>query len=381
MTFEDEINGLNEYFFFKEFTYSDNKFKKPDGQEVEFADSIIFLDDFSFIFQIKERVNPFNSTEKKEKKWFKDKVIKKGTKQIRDTLSYIEDYPNASLVNNRGDSINIPTSSLSSIHKIVVHKSDELLPDECKNKKYHVSKTVGVIHIFQSHDYLGIVHYLITPAELSEYLLFRSNLIDQYGEDINEISELAILGQYLSGSEEGGPSEEFIQYLALLDEDIESWDMTGIIKRFPEKITRQEGASDYYCIVNEIAKLMRNELAAFRDRFIRSWEAAKDDKSVLPYRFKSPRTGCAFLFLPLLKSKKGSRGEALVNLTLANKYDLQSDKSLGVSFIADKDGWQDVEWCFVEEAWQKDQEIDKLLEENYPFRPVSQQKIDRYKFE
>lgn len=46
-----------------------------------------------------------------------------------------------------------------------------------------------------------------------------------------------------------------------------------------------------------------------------------------------------------------------------------------------KDGWQDVEWCFAEEAWQQDAETDKPLEENPPFRPVSQKIIDRYKFE
>jgi hypothetical protein len=41
MKFEDKIAELQELYFFREFTYSNNKFRKKDCQEVEIADSII----------------------------------------------------------------------------------------------------------------------------------------------------------------------------------------------------------------------------------------------------------------------------------------------------------------------------------------------------
>lgn len=380
MSFEQDINKLNEYFFFKEFTYSDNKFKKPDGQEVEIADSIIYLDQLAFVFQLKERVSPPNRSPESETKWFKDKVIRLGTKQIRDTITYISEYQNVTLANNRGDFIDIPSTLLSAIHKVIVHKSSTLLPDDYRNKKFHKSSTAGVIHIFQASDYLGVLQYLITPAELSEYLKFRKNMIQQYRDTINDISEPAMLGQYLSGDEESRPSEKFSQYLSHLDNDIDSWDMTGVIKNFPERIIEQQNASHYYLIIKEIAKLKRNELMVFKERFMLSWNAVKNDEDVTPYRFQAPGTGCAFYFLPLPKKKKGLKN-ALGNLTLANKYDLKSDKAIGISFIAHKNGWQNIDWCFIQEPWEENSEMEEFVLKARPLlRPLSEKWLDTYKF-
>ncbi|MEW8474560.1 MAG: hypothetical protein AB2652_17580 [Candidatus Thiodiazotropha endolucinida] len=381
MNLEDVINDLNEHFFFKEFTYSKSTFKRSDGQEVEVADSIVYLDQISFIFQIKERNSTLNSTKDREKNWFNKKVLKLATKQIRDTISYISDYQNVVLSNNRGHSLDLSLDKLKSPHKIVIHKSSGLLPEECQNTKFHISNSAGIIHILQAHDYLNVVHYLLTPSEVSEYFQFRSGLIDKYGNNVNPIPEPALLGQYLSGDEESAPSVDFKRYLQLLDTDVDSWDMTGVIKMFPDRMIGEEGPTDYYFIVKEIAKLMRNELTAFKQRFMLSWNAAKDNKPVLPYRFLVPRCECSFLFLPLLKNEKENRRKALINLTSANKYDFKSAKAVGVSFVASEGGWQDVEWCYIESPWVQDEEVDRLLEKNFPFREVNEKRIDRYGFE
>lgn len=67
MNFESEINNLNKTYFFKEFTFSKNTFKLSDNQEVEVADSLVFLGGILFAFQLKQRDLGFNSTEEKEK--------------------------------------------------------------------------------------------------------------------------------------------------------------------------------------------------------------------------------------------------------------------------------------------------------------------------
>ena len=380
MSLEEDINNLNEHFFFKEFTYSKNTFKRSDGQEVEVADSIVYLDDLSFVYQLKERDEQPDTSPEKENKWYEKKVLKLATKQIRDTLSYINDYPDVTLSNNRGHSIDVSSSSLASLHKIIIHKSSKTLPQQCASTKYHRSETAGVIHIFQAYDYLNVVHYLLTPTELAEYFRFREDLINKHGESINDISEPALLGQYFSGDEESAPSETFVPYITALKDDIDNWDMTGIIKRFPDRMYGEEGPTEYYYIVKEIAKLMRNELHLFKERFMLSWRASKENKSVLPYRFLVPRTDCAFLFLPMLKDEKDIRRDFLINLTTANKYDLKSPKAIGVSFLAADGDWQDVEWCFIEHAWEKNAEADKLLKENFPFRAVKEKMVDRYDF-
>ena len=55
MTFEKDINKLNEDFFFKEFTYSTATFRPHPSKEIELADGIIWLDEILVVFQLKER--------------------------------------------------------------------------------------------------------------------------------------------------------------------------------------------------------------------------------------------------------------------------------------------------------------------------------------
>ncbi|TOJ75642.1 hypothetical protein, partial [Vibrio parahaemolyticus] len=89
MNLEEEMSKLNEFYFFKEFTYSSTLFKREDGQEVELADNVLMIDDLYVIYQLKERFEPENSTAEKEIKWFEKKIIKNACSQIRDSLRYI----------------------------------------------------------------------------------------------------------------------------------------------------------------------------------------------------------------------------------------------------------------------------------------------------
>ncbi len=381
MSLENEINCLNEYFFFKEFTYSKNIFKRSDSQEVEIADSIVYLDEVSFVFQLKERNDSFHSTPEKERNWFKKKVLRLATKQIRDTVSYIRDYQHVILSNNRGDIVDVSLNKLKNPHKLVVYKSSDLLPEDCENKKFHISGAVGVIHILPARDYVDVVECLLTPSEVFEYFSFREDLIKRYNSDINSIPEPLLLGQYLSGEVDQAPSFHFIEYLYKLDRGVDSWDMTGFMKIFRDRIISEETSKDYYFIMKEIAKLMRDELTAFKERFMYSWEAALNNASVLPYRFMVQRTGCSFLFVPLLMENESRRRDALINLTYLNKYSLNAPKAIGVSFIASEGEWVNVEWCCIDSPWEVDEELDELLKSNFPFRDVKNIRLDRYKFE
>ena len=69
MGFEEDIAGLNEFFFFREFTFSKNTFRPKPHAEVEFADNVIWLDDLAILYQLKERNAPTTTTPEKEKKW------------------------------------------------------------------------------------------------------------------------------------------------------------------------------------------------------------------------------------------------------------------------------------------------------------------------
>ncbi len=56
MSFEAELTGLNENYFFREFTFSKNTFRPAPNDEAELADNIIWIGDTLIAFQVKERI-------------------------------------------------------------------------------------------------------------------------------------------------------------------------------------------------------------------------------------------------------------------------------------------------------------------------------------
>jgi hypothetical protein len=378
MKFENYISKFNEFYFFREFTYSKNKFRKNNGQEVEVADNIIFLDNIFIVFQIKERNAGQKPASNNDDNWFENKVRKKATKQIRDTIQYLKEYDEIILNNERGDAFNIGTGTITSVQKVVLYSSTEFLSNDKRRIKYHKSKTAGIIHMLSIESYEKIVKTLLTPAEVFEYLEFREHVIIQHLENTKSVSEESLLGQYIIADFESIPNEKFSGVLSNLKSEIEAWDMTGIIHLFPKRITHTVSGTDYYYILREIAKLMRHELKIFKERFKLSMESSKANKFELPYRFAIPRLNLGFVLIPLCKDQRSNRKNGLTNLTLGHKYDQKLRKCIGATFLHEKDGWFSVEWCFIDGPWEANSEMEEMLKNNFPFRKVKEKIVDRY---
>jgi hypothetical protein len=381
MSFEEDIAKFNECYFFHEFTFSNTTFHQSPKEEVELADNIVWLDEPLIVYQLKERQAPNDTTAEKEKRWFNRKILDSAKSQIRDTLNYLQSHSKIQIQNHRGHAFNIEVSSLDSIHKVILYKAHESLPASCRKLKHHQSQTAGFIHIIPSDDYLGIVRTLLTPTEVSDYLLFREELISKWEKECFDLPEQALVGHYLYSYLEDKPDLNFIQYLQMLQQNIEEWDMSGIISVFPDRITTDNSPTDYYYIIKEIAKLNRNELREFKTRFSLSMHNAKTEEFTLPYRFVSPRQNCGFVFIPLIHDFMDFRQQYLQNLTSAHKYDQKLYKCIGVSFAPDEDSWYLVEWCYLEFSWEYDQEFENRLQQCNPFREVQIAEIPRYTFD
>jgi len=139
---ERYTSELNSNIFFREFSFSRNKFSPEPKRELEFADHVVWLDDLSLVFQCKER-NISESNSANEIKWFNNNVVRDATKQIRNTLCYLRDYKEIHLTNDRNYIFNIATAKLKSIDKIVLYSAHKALPDNFRNKKHHNSSSVG----------------------------------------------------------------------------------------------------------------------------------------------------------------------------------------------------------------------------------------------
>jgi hypothetical protein len=378
--FESAVGKLNAAYFFREFTFSTNTFKPSPASELELADKVVWLDDLMILSQIKERMAPPNTTADKERKWFADEVVKKATRQMRDTLSYLKTYPKIKVRNGRRHVFNLASAQVTQTHRIVIYNPHPLLPSECATKKYHRSKTAGVlIHLIHALAYHAILRTLITPAEIAEYLAFREALADKWGEELSRVGEKALVGQYIRNLPDQEPSAAFEAYVDAVNQQAEDWDIARLIHLFPARRTtpikrRRQG----YTVLRELAKLYRTDMAEFKKRFAFSMDKALADEASLPNRLTAS-TGCGFVFIPLQRKQLPRRKKLLVTFTELNKYDQHLDKCIGLTFIAEgKGSWCDVQWLPVFFPWKENAALQEGLDTLKPFRPVKSHRIERY---
>ncbi len=377
---EDLISSINENVFYKEFTFDKNEFYPSDGKK-ELADNVLWLDEILFVIQIKER-DSLKSVSSADA-WFKNKVLKKAKEQIKDTLKYLQQHDSIPIANRRGQFVDISKVDKQGINKVIVYKIDVTLSEENRNAKFYKSQDVGYIHLFHAEDYYWICKYLITPTELDEYLKFRERIYSKHKEIIRVFPEQYILGHFLNTDDETFIKPEYIEVLTKMKDDIEEFDMSGIIESFKDRIRieSQKNSTEYHLIIKEIAKLKRYELLEFKKRFQLIVEDVKKNRFSPPRRFTSTRTGCGFVFISLLDENINNWENGLKNFTLIYKYKRKLKKCLGV-IVFKKGEYLDFNWAFIEEDWIYDVALEKAVKQEEEFYNPSQKiVIDRYRFE
>lgn len=379
MTLESHISQINENIFFKEFSFSRNEFSPHQESELEFADHVIWLDDLLITFQLKERDLSGVHTLETEITWFEKKVLGKATKQIRDTLRYLNTYEEINITNERGHVFNVVSGKISKRIHVVSYSPHDLLPEEYRSTKFHLSSTAGFIHMIPIYDYVGICQTLITPTEIGEYLEFRKEISMKHEDTVNALPEQALVGQFLYGVLDADPNIDFVRYLTAFNQVREEFDFSHILRIFEDRIVSAENPYEYYQILKELAKLNRNELREVKFRFDLCIEKCRKNEFDLPYRVTFPRTGCGFVFIIVLPEHISSTINALKNFTYAHKYDQKLNKCIGTSFSRDGE-YFDIGWCYIEEEWTQDSEMEQRLKEHSPFRTVKEEIKPRYRF-
>lgn len=383
MQFEGALAKLNENYFFREFTFSTNTFKTPQKAELELADAVVWLKNFLIVIQVKQRYASFGATVEDEANWFRNEVLGKAVTQVGNTLQYLRSYDSIELANNQGHTINLADAKDKRVHKLVVYHPNDYLPDSCSSLKFQMSPDVGVVHLFRSDDYFGVLKTLITPVEVEEYLGYREELIKRWGSSVNAVNEGALIGHFLRNLPELPPSPEFVEWLVKSQQASKSeddWNISRIISVFAERRnTPQKSPVDYYGILEELASLNRTGMDLFKARFFKAMQLANADSDALPYRFQASEGGCAFVFVPVQRKDVATRDVLLANLTELNKYELKADRCIGLSFVSEGKGSScDVRWCFVERPWVENEKLESILKESYPFRPTKTEVRERY---
>lgn len=364
---ENLISYINSNVFFREFTFSKNDFKDLNSkQQLEFADNVVWLEDIFLIYQIKEKDNDSSNDEK----WFQNKILNKAVKQIKSTLKFLENYPEINIENEKGHKLNITAAKIYDSKRIIIYKPTNDFPKNLRQLKFYESLEIGLIHLIHYEDYKWICNFLVTPCEIDEYLSFRERLyIYNKNASIN-LPEQYFLAHFLETPDADHFNAQYINTLRSFSQDIAKFDISLIMENFAKHIQLTTYETEYYPIITELALLNRFELAAFKERFQLCIKRSETLDFIIPYKTYIPRTDCAFVFIPLHSEKSSNWKNALNNLTHAQKYDCKATRCIGVVIFrepADKEYFS-IYWQYLNEDWTYDENLEKLLNENYPFR-------------
>jgi hypothetical protein len=257
----------------------------------------------------------------------------------------------------------------SKINKIIIYKnSSSLINERNKALKFCHSSTVGNIHLFEIEEYMRICQLLITPAELNDYLQFREELFVKHKDAVTASPEQYVLGHFFETDDTDTIVPDYLHSYMKFQTDTEKFDMFPMLNDFADKILHKDTGDqvEYYLLIKEIAKLNRNELAHFKERYSKMINDVKSNTFSPPYRFVLSRTLCGFVFVPLQADIAKHWENALLNSIDVYKYKRKLRKCLGVA--AYKNGeFFDLHWAFVEEEWEYDAELENALKQEEGF--------------
>jgi len=383
MTLEEYIAHLNSLAFWKEFTFAQNKFAPQPGTEFELADNLVWLGEYAFVLQLKQRENETEDPEA-ERSWFQKKVIGTATSQVRDTLRYLNDHQDIRITNERGHGFDIRGRELANITKIVVFLGGRALPEDCWQTRFYISRTAGFIHVLAAHDYLGVLEKLRVPEDIRRYFGFREEVTPKLSDAGIVVDESDIMGAFLS--EERLPTPTSRETLRRFVQDLDDFDLSSLIGNLHDHIQRTEQPYDYYRIMMEFARVPRSVWREVKVRFMKSLEAVQKGEFARPFRMTFPATGCTFMIAPLdpqlpVSGPEGekTRTTGLQNLTYAAMYDAKVSKGIGI--LISKDGeYIQIDWSLLSVPWKSDPEMDARLAECNPFREVKEKTINSFLF-
>jgi hypothetical protein len=376
---------LHSLMFPEEFVFARNQFSPPSGSELELADAVVMLGDALLIFQIKERSADDVVDEDGERRWFHSKVLGKATKQIRDTLRYLQTYDEICVPNERGRVFNLAARQFTEIFKVVVYMPSPTLPHDCRSIRNHTSNSAGLIHIVEAQDYLEILRTLRVPEEVVRYFRYREMVMTRFSPMSTTLPEPAIAGHFIGGDPDVSPDLGSASHLYRLVQDDEEWDLTPLMRGLHNHLTAPGMGDDYYGILMELSKLPRSMWRKIKERIRLCVQTVKRGEFAGPYRITDPGTDCGFVFVPVDPETSGRpdwpeiRVQGLQNLALAHKYDQRLSKCIGIMIVKDGE-YFDVLWCFVSHEWVEDREIQEMLDRSFPFRPLKQSVVQGYRF-
>ncbi|MDQ1150508.1 hypothetical protein QE382_002492 [Sphingobacterium zeae] len=367
------LTNINNSVFFKEFTFSQNELRHPSGNTKELADNVVWIDDLLIVYQVKGRERSHIRDTNSEEKWFEKKVETVAKKQVRDTISFFKTYNSLPVKNDRGQEIDIAEAKVHQLIKMIVYDPKSELLDHKRKLKFLESRTVGMIHLFHIDDYAMICKKLVTPSELSEYLEFREEMFLKHKSAIGARREEYLLGHFITTTNTLEINDEYTKNIDKISPLTPSSDVSWILNNFFKNLVTFSGGkeTDYHHVIKEIAKLNREELKAFNERYYSAIEQVRKNDFGFPFRFTSSKTGCGFVFIGLQLTQKAYWENALFNFTEIYKYKHKLNRCIGVVVYKDEEYIQ-INWALLRGSWIYNKILEEYVNSESEYYPKSE---------
>jgi hypothetical protein len=368
---------LHNFVYLEELVFPKTRFTPTGRSEVELADAVVALKETLIILQMKERSPADAGDHERERNWFSRKVMKQATKQIRDTLSHLESKHAIWVENSRGRKFNLAEDRYRETIKVVVYKSSENLPEDCRSVRFHISETVGLIHILQYEDYVRMSEFLRVPEEIRRYFSFREKVLTQHADQCRSLPEACLVGGFIDDSL---PSKDSYQVLHRTIDDEETWNIVPLLRGLHDHQATSDYSDDYYRILLEFTGLPRSMWREVKKRISIAIDKVTADDFAIPYRVTDPVRDVGVVIVPMDSdySQRSDWNElretALINMTQLHKFDHKLSKCIGI-LVAKIGDMFDIQWCMIEYPWEDDVELRARLDADSPFRKTSEKQL------
>jgi hypothetical protein len=360
MSLEKRIAAIARTIFLPEFSFASNRFQVEKVGQLELADHVVWADDLLIAIQMKEREAGLP-----EANWFEDKVLKKATKQVRDTLSFLGTYGSILIENQRGHRFSLDPAKLKRKFMVVVYDEPASLIYRARPNHY-ISKTAGLIHMLRATDLLDVCRTLITLSEIAQYLEFRAMIVRAN----SLLSERAILGQFLRGAKDEIPDERNAEEFLRFRRNRSRFDIRWFFEELPSVIHTNHNGDDksYYGILREFVLLDRFELEQAWIRIGIVNDSLQRSANRPPVVMATQRGTC-FVWIAVPDDNYAQRFNLLLNMIVLAKYQTRMDRCVGMSHAKRPDGLIELDMGYTDEPWAYDPLAEQCLREANPFMP------------
>ncbi|HUQ99249.1 MAG TPA: hypothetical protein VM166_07335 [Gemmatimonadaceae bacterium] len=372
---QDFIARQKENVFSRAFGFSSAQLPVVAEYGNHLAQRVVVLDDIGFVYHVAEREHKGPVKTADLEKWIANQVVRKGVKQIQNTVDLLRNYISLSVTNDFGHRVSVNPRLAGEMVCAIIYR----LPAKSRAfraARFKAGRNGGFIHVLRDVDYFEICSHFVTPTELHAYFSFRRDVLLTWDPPAAAVTEGALIGQFLLGDYLSPPDAKFAP-AALSHGGPTACEFAFVLDTLGSDIASQEsdyGDTDNYNILVELGRTGRRELTALKQHIRSTLDTVRSDRFELPYRVMSPMRSCAFLLLPVNSQFRTRAFDALASLCMASKHELKVQKQIGIGMWQTRE-FVDIEWMYLDGAHVPNPGLDRRLEHMYPFRLTSEKRL------